>query len=127
MECEILSHTSKFGVSFPSWEYYLSVVALAFYDDIFERLNVGRVGAHEGPHKPVMLLAVLDLFAQRTIKENRVTYSPELLELFAECFVAVREEGDQPTPINPFFPSGRQAHHCEELTLAWRVAHSKDG
>ena len=76
---------------------------LAFYEDKFARLNVGRVGTHERPHKPVMLLALLDLFAQGTIKENRITYSPELLELFAEYFEAVREPGDQPTPINPFF------------------------
>jgi putative restriction endonuclease len=65
-------------------------------------LNVGRVRTHERPHKPVMLLAVLDLFAQGTIKENRITFSPELLEQFAEYFEAVRVEGDQPTPINPF-------------------------
>jgi putative restriction endonuclease len=76
---------------------------LAAYADRFARLNVGSVGSHERPHKPVMLLALLDLFAQGTIKENRITYSPELLELFAEYFEAVREEGDQLTPINPFF------------------------
>ena len=48
-----------------------------------------------------MLLALLDLFGQGVIKENRITYSPELLELFGEYFDAVRSENDQPTPINP--------------------------
>ena len=78
-------------------------MSLALYEDKFSRLNVGRVGGHERPHKPVMLLALLDLFAQRTFRENRVTFSPELLELFAEYFAVVREEGDRETPINPFF------------------------
>jgi predicted restriction endonuclease len=59
-------------------------MSLRFYEDKFARLNVGRVGTHGRPHKPVMLLALLDLFAQGTIRENRITYSPELLELFAE-------------------------------------------
>jgi putative restriction endonuclease len=78
-------------------------MSLATYADKFSQLNVGRVAGHERPHKPVMLLAVLDLFEQGVIKENRITYSPELLELFREYFDAVRSENDQPTPINPFF------------------------
>src|ERR1700722_16064407 len=76
---------------------------LAFYEDKFARLNVGRAENHEKPHNPVMLLALLDLFGQRTIRENCFTYSPDLLELFAAYFEAVREEGDRPTPIVPFF------------------------
>ena len=78
-------------------------MSLATYADKFSQLNVGRVAGHERPHKPVMLLALLDLFEQGVIKENRITYSPELLELFGEYFDAVRSENDQPTPINPFF------------------------
>jgi putative restriction endonuclease len=75
----------------------------ATYADKFSRLNVGRVAEHERPHKPVMLFALLDLFEQGTIKENKITFSPELLELFREYFDAVRAKNDQPTPINPFF------------------------
>lgn len=78
-------------------------MSLATYADKFSQLNVGRVAGHERPHKPVMLLALLDLFEQGVIKENRITYSPELLELFGEYFDAVRGERDQPTPINPYF------------------------
>ena len=72
-------------------------MSLDAYADKFSRLNVGRVGNHERPHKPVMLLAVLDLFEQGAIKKNMIAYSPELLELFDEYFEAVRGEGDQPT------------------------------
>jgi predicted restriction endonuclease len=78
-------------------------MSLAFYADKFSRLNVGRVGDHERPHKPVMLLAMLDLFGSGAIKENKITYSPELLELFGEYFEVVRTTDDKPTPINPFF------------------------
>jgi putative restriction endonuclease len=78
-------------------------MSLAFYEDRFARLNVRGVGKRESPQKPAMLLAVLDLFAQRTMRENRITFSPELLELFAEYFEAVRGEGDRATPIHPFF------------------------
>lgn len=81
----------------------MRAMSLTSYADKFSQLNVGRVGAHARPHKPVLLLAVLDLFEQGVIKENRITFSPELLELFAEYFAVVRCEGDQPTPINPFF------------------------
>jgi putative restriction endonuclease len=76
---------------------------LAFYADKFSRLNVGRVGDHERPHKPVMLLAMLDLFESGTIKENKITFSPELLEHFREYFDVVRTAEDKPTPINPYF------------------------
>jgi len=78
-------------------------MSLAFYEDRFARLSVGKKGSRERPHKPAMLLAVLDLFAQRTMRENRITYSPELLELFAQYIEAVRAEGDEARPIHPFF------------------------
>jgi putative restriction endonuclease len=78
-------------------------MSLDTYADKFSQLNVGKVAGHERPHKPVMLLALLDLFEQGVIKENKITYSPELLELFGEYFEVVRSENDQPTPINPFF------------------------
>ena len=39
-----------------------------------------------------MLLALLALFEQGVIKENKITYSPELLELFGEYFDVVRSE-----------------------------------
>ena len=73
------------------------------YVERFSRLNVGRVGNHERPHKPVMLLALLDLFGQGVVKTNQITWSPDLLELFSEYFKAVGAKNDQASPINPFF------------------------
>jgi len=99
----LIPGASKFGVFNRGQAYYLAGMSLAFYEDRFARLSVGKKGSRERPHKPVMLLAVLDLFAQRTMRENRITYSPELLELFAQYFEAVRAEGDEARPIHPFF------------------------
>jgi hypothetical protein len=54
----------------------VTAMSLAAYADKFSRLNVGRVGDHERPHKPVMLLGVLDLFDSGTIKENTYLFPP---------------------------------------------------
>src|SRR5579862_5727194 len=99
-------------------------MSLAAYAEKFASLRVGVVGDHERPHKPVMLLALLDLFGQGAIKENRITYSPELLELFGEYFDAVRSQNDKSTPLNPFFylrGDGFWHHHAvpgQEAVLA---------
>ena len=45
-------------------------MSLATDADKFSQLNVGRVAGHERPHKPVMLLALLDLFEQGLIKRE---------------------------------------------------------
>lgn len=78
-------------------------MSLQNYVDWFVRLNVGRVGDHVRPHKPVLLLALLDLFEQGLVKSNQITFSPDLLELFNEYFKAVASADDKPTPLNPFF------------------------
>jgi putative restriction endonuclease len=74
----------------------------AFYD-----LNVGAIGEgrqrHERPHKPVMLLAVMDMIATKRADPNRVPWSQELRERFTSYFLKVRRENDQDTPENPFF------------------------
>ncbi|MFC1889377.1 HNH endonuclease [Thermodesulfobacteriota bacterium] len=77
--------------------------ALEKYTTAFTSLNVGRVGDHLRPHKPVLLLAVLDLIESGRISDNRIELSPELLEHFGRYFEVVRATDDKPTPINPFF------------------------
>ncbi len=69
----------------------------------FQNLNCERVFNHERPHKPVLLLAVLDLAESGRLSENRITLSPELMEVFRRYFDVVRTPSDQPTAINPFF------------------------
>lgn len=70
-------------------------------------LHVGIVGQgaepHERPHKPVMLLAVLDLIAQGRATPDRIVWSLPLRERFSAYFRIVRRHNDQDTPENPFF------------------------
>jgi putative restriction endonuclease len=70
-------------------------------------LNVGVVGTgserHERPHKPLLLLAVMDLIAQGKATPERIPWSQNLRERFALYFELVRQLNDQCTPENPFF------------------------
>lgn len=50
-----------------------------------------------------MLLALFDLARSGGLRENRITYSPALLERYSYYFDAVRSPGDHPNPYFPFF------------------------
>ncbi|MBN1675253.1 MAG: hypothetical protein JXR37_29705 [Kiritimatiellae bacterium] len=84
------------------------------YLDAFVSLSCNKVGQHERPHKPVLLLAVLDLFETGRLKENREGFSPELREIFRRYFEIVRAQDDSATPIDPFFylKSDKFWHHA---------------
>lgn len=79
-------------------------------DEAVERLydlNVGVIGTtagdrHERPHKPVLLLATLDLIAEGQARPDAVPWSSALRRRFAEYFAQVRSHDDQATPQNPF-------------------------
>jgi len=69
-------------------------------------LHVGVVGQghsrHEKPHKPVLLLAVLDLIATGQATPDRILWSQALRQRFTDYFEIVRTQLDQNTPENPF-------------------------
>lgn len=82
--------------------------ALAEYQEKFKRLIVNRIDDRPSPHKICMLLAVLDLARAGAIRENRIEFSPSLLERYNLFFAAVRGARDHPNPYFPFFHlSGR--------------------
>lgn len=70
-------------------------------------LNVGVVGngseRHVRPHKPILLLAVIDLIAQGRARPDRIPWSQDLRTRFALYFKLVQKCNDQRTPENPFF------------------------
>lgn len=68
-------------------------------------LNMRRakIAGRVKPHKPLMLLVVLDLFDIGVLRENRVPYSEELTERFSDYFQTIAEEGDWCQPAPPFF------------------------
>lgn len=76
---------------------------LARYEELFYDLHTGVVGDHERPHKPAMLLAVMDLIAEGVLTENLIPFSPVLRDRFRAYFNIVRSASDQNTPENPFF------------------------
>ena len=58
---------------------------------------------HEKPHKPILLLAVLDLIERGDIYGNQIIPSQELRETFTAYFAIVRQGNDQNSPHNPFY------------------------
>jgi putative restriction endonuclease len=50
-----------------------------------------------------MILAILSLIENGKLSENRIEYSPQLLELFKRYFDLVKTEDDALNPILPFF------------------------
>jgi len=66
-------------------------------------LRRDKRGTHERPHKPVLLLSIIDLLDRGLIKENRVVLSEDLIATFKRYFAVVQNEDDRPTVQNPFF------------------------
>jgi putative restriction endonuclease len=66
-------------------------------------LRRDKRGGHERPHKPILLLSIIELLDRGVIRENAVPLSEELLETFKRNFAVVRKQDDQPTIQNPFF------------------------
>ncbi len=73
------------------------------YEECFYDLNTGIVGDHERPHKPAMLLAVMDLIEAREINLNLIPFSTALRERFTFYYDIVKLGNDQNTPLNPYF------------------------
>lgn len=66
-------------------------------------LRRDKRGSHERPHKPVLLLSIIDLLDRGVIRENTVPLSEELVATFKRYFAVVQRHDDQPTIQNPFF------------------------
>lgn len=77
-------------------------------------LNVNQTHGRASPHKICMLLAVLDLARSGALIENRITFSPGLLERYSHYFNAVRAPGDHPNPYFPFFHLKGKLRNGEE-------------
>lgn len=66
-------------------------------------LRRDKSGAHERPHKPVLLLSIIDLLDRGVITRNEVPLSDELIDTFKRYFAVVSKHNDRPTIYNPFF------------------------
>ena len=73
------------------------------YIEKFSNLRVNTVGKFISPHKPCLLLAVIDLAEAGGLVENQVFYRPELTDRFNDYFEVVRRDHDRPNIYMPFF------------------------
>jgi putative restriction endonuclease len=67
------------------------------------KLRVDRSHGDPAPHKPLMLLAVLDLIEERVITDARVEYGDRLVERFHDYWSALDPTGFQPRSWLPYF------------------------
>jgi len=76
---------------------------LQHYLKAFTHLNVNRSGGRPSPHKPVMLLSLLELAETGRLPDNRIHYDQRLIETFRSFFHVVQKPGDTCNPYFPFF------------------------
>lgn len=77
-----------------TWQYWL---------ERLYNLRRDKRGSYERPHKPVLLLAILDLLDRKLLTRNEVHLTSDLVKAFKAYFAVVRQGNDQPTIENPFF------------------------
>lgn len=66
-------------------------------------LKRDRSSGHEKPHKPALLLAILDLIELGEISSNQIQPSDRLKTLFRCYFEIVKQGNDRCSPENPFY------------------------
>ena len=75
---------------------------LRLYSKIFSRLRVSRSWG-TAPHKPILLLAVIELIGQGTLRQNQVYLSPELIAAFLKYWTRLGTESHRSDIALPFF------------------------
>lgn len=75
---------------------------LSYYCQKFSRLRVDR-SQGIAPHKPILLLSVIDLIEQRLLRENRIFLSPELIASFLKFWSQLGSESHRSDIALPFF------------------------
>jgi putative restriction endonuclease len=78
----------------PEWNSWLE----RLYD-----LRRDKRGAYERPHKPVLLLSIIDLLDRGLIVRNEISLTDDLVKAFRSYFDVVRQGDDQPSIQNPFY------------------------
>jgi putative restriction endonuclease len=75
---------------------------LVYYAKKFERLRVDR--AHSiAPHKPILLLSVIEQFKREIIIDNKIYLSSELIQTFLKYWSYLGSFNHNPDISRPFF------------------------
>ena len=78
------------------------IEALSYYAKKFQRLRVDR--AHGiAPHKPILLLSVIELIRREAIEENKIYLSNKLIKTFLKYWGCLGSESHHPDISRPFF------------------------
>ena len=72
---------------------------LAYYTDLFCKMNRASLRGYTAPHKPILLLAIADLVEKGIICSNRFTLSNELIDAFAENWEKYIDDGSNNNTI----------------------------
>jgi putative restriction endonuclease len=75
---------------------------LTWLDRLYD-LRRDNPGSHERPHKPVLLLAIIDLLDRGLAANNRIPLNTDLVKAFRRYFEVVRQHDDRPSIENPFY------------------------
>ena len=75
---------------------------LHHYTKKFQRLRVDRASG-TAPHKPILLLSVIDMVAQGKIQRNRIELSPELIATFLKYWTNLGSDTHHSNIALPFF------------------------
>lgn len=74
---------------------------LNFYLHRIRKLNVNRNHGKPAPHKPLLLLAVIDLIEQGKVSDNKIRPTTEFVEAFLKYWNLIRS--DRPRIFLPFY------------------------
>lgn len=77
--------------------------SLKFYLTKFRKLRQGVTKYGKAPHKPILLLSLIELFEKAVIKENKVYISPELVAIFKENFSLLVRTAHKADFFLPFY------------------------
>lgn len=78
------------------------LVALSYYAKKFQRLRVDR--AHGvAPHKPILLLSVIEQIKKEVITNNEIYLTPELIHTFLKYWSYLGSFNHHPDISRPFF------------------------
>lgn len=75
---------------------------LDFYSKKFQKIRVDR--AHGvAPHKPILLLSVIEHIQKKQIQENKIFLQPQLIQTFLKYWVYLGSNTHNPDISKPFF------------------------
>lgn len=81
---------------------YINYELLIYYSNKFQRLRVDRSHGM-APHKPILLLSVIQLIDSNNLQENKIYLEKELIDRFQENWCYLGSEKHRSETFRPFF------------------------